>query len=565
MIVTNLPIFRAGDYGDKGKYSADDLTAIARDYEPSYHEAPVTTDHRQEGPAYGWVKHLRAVGETLHADVDVADEFAAEVRRGAFKKRSVELYRQFEKTGRPYLRALTFLGACPPHVKGMADPQFKDAGEHVACDFAEPCVDFAYMPDPDKPDTWRLRFRDADGKASVKMIESCARAISPGGLDGKQVVPPEDQAAVRARLREAYAEAGVAYDAMSEWVKEFATAAFSDVVTFAAEQKGKPGEYGVQIMRPGFTNDKARFYKPETVKRDGPRAFKGARMHTNHQTDTEARERPEGDVLTWVGNVVETWADDAGNLFGTCKVFDRKFRDKLEEMRAVGLLGEMRLSALGKGRFSRTRIEGVEADVCERIIKGRQVDFVTEDNAGGRVLFADAEDDIDLMTEDQIKRRRPELFGLQAGKEAEEMAQIEELQEALKASEAKNAEMAATIEAEKTEREKAVREAAQAKIAEAVKGAAELPAPVKARLIERFKDAANDDGVAEAIDAERALGAAWREANKPKGVGGSEAPTEPEDQKADVARLRWVEMFTAQGYSKETAEHMADRAMAGRQ
>lgn len=132
-----IEVFRAGDYGPKGVYSPDDVRQLAADYDPSWHEAPVTLDLRQEGPAYAWVEGLRCAGDVLVARLkDLHESLVEWVRQGAYKKRSIELYRSFARTGRPYLRALSFLGACPPEVKGLADPVFnEDEGERVVVEF----------------------------------------------------------------------------------------------------------------------------------------------------------------------------------------------------------------------------------------------------------------------------------------------------------------------------------------------------------------------------------------------------------------------------------------------
>jgi len=132
-----IEVFRAGDYGPKGAYAPEDLARIAEDYNPAWHEAPVTVDHRQDGPAFGWVTGLRCVGEVLVARLkDIHESLREWIRQGAYKKRSVELYRSFARTGRPYLRAVSFLGACPPEVKGLADPIFRqDEGERIIVEF----------------------------------------------------------------------------------------------------------------------------------------------------------------------------------------------------------------------------------------------------------------------------------------------------------------------------------------------------------------------------------------------------------------------------------------------
>lgn len=133
-----LEVFRAGDFGPRGAYSEDDLEVMARDYDPQSHEAPVTVDHCQEGPALGWVRALRRSGGALLARLGGLDAgFLEQLKSGAFKKRSVELYRGFEGTDRPYLKALTFLGAGAPVVKGMADPAFSENDPSVWIQWAE--------------------------------------------------------------------------------------------------------------------------------------------------------------------------------------------------------------------------------------------------------------------------------------------------------------------------------------------------------------------------------------------------------------------------------------------
>lgn len=125
-----VEVFRAGDYGAKGRYGEAELEAIAADYDPARHEAPVTLDHRQEGPADGWVSGLRRAGDRLLATLArLSPRLRDLLAAGAYKKRSVELYRAFRATGRPYIKAVSFLGAAAPEVKGLADPVFGDGDE----------------------------------------------------------------------------------------------------------------------------------------------------------------------------------------------------------------------------------------------------------------------------------------------------------------------------------------------------------------------------------------------------------------------------------------------------
>lgn len=140
--VSNVEVFRAGTYGEE-TYTAQDLEQVARDYDPKLHEAPVTVDHVQTGPAYGWVTAVRAQGRKLMADMTLQPWFAGMVERREFVKRSVELYTDAQGaigrplSGRFYLKAVSFLGAAAPRVKGMKDIFHQDQKEVLIVAFSD--------------------------------------------------------------------------------------------------------------------------------------------------------------------------------------------------------------------------------------------------------------------------------------------------------------------------------------------------------------------------------------------------------------------------------------------
>lgn len=127
-----MEIFRAGDYGDKGKYTPADLDRMVAAYDPAKHEAPLVLGHPEDdAPAMGWVESLRRAGNTLLAKMrQVQPQLEEFVRSGMYKKRSVAFYP--DRT----LRHVGFLGAMPPEVKGLADVKFRD-GQFEAIDFNE--------------------------------------------------------------------------------------------------------------------------------------------------------------------------------------------------------------------------------------------------------------------------------------------------------------------------------------------------------------------------------------------------------------------------------------------
>lgn len=119
-------VFKAGKY-PQGKFTKKEIAEIAKNYDPKFCEAPITIDHQQSGPAYGWVETVKAEGDKLKvAFKDVPTEFEKDVNDGKYKKVSVELYRNLEGKG-AYLKAVSFLGAATPQVKGLEPIKFMES------------------------------------------------------------------------------------------------------------------------------------------------------------------------------------------------------------------------------------------------------------------------------------------------------------------------------------------------------------------------------------------------------------------------------------------------------
>lgn len=128
--MTFFEIFKAGTY-PQGKFSKEQIEEIAKNYDPNFCEAPITLDHEQSGPAFGWVESLKTEKGVLKASFkDVTDDLKSFVNDGKYKKVSVEIYRNLEGK-KPYLKAVSFLGASIPQVKGMESVQFKEGESDV--------------------------------------------------------------------------------------------------------------------------------------------------------------------------------------------------------------------------------------------------------------------------------------------------------------------------------------------------------------------------------------------------------------------------------------------------
>lgn len=123
-------VFKAGNY-PQGKFTKEEVQELANNYDPSFCEAPITLDHEQKGPAYGWVDKLKEEDGLLKASFkNLSPELKDFVSKGKYKKISVEIYRELEGK-KPYLKAVSFLGASIPQVKGMQAVEFKEGKSDV--------------------------------------------------------------------------------------------------------------------------------------------------------------------------------------------------------------------------------------------------------------------------------------------------------------------------------------------------------------------------------------------------------------------------------------------------
>ena len=68
---------------------------------------------------------------------------------------------------------------------------------------AFPARAFAFVPDAEKPSTWKLRvWEDLEKKVTVRQLGRAAAAFSPGGFRGQRVQIPEDAGLRLQRLQE---------------------------------------------------------------------------------------------------------------------------------------------------------------------------------------------------------------------------------------------------------------------------------------------------------------------------------------------------------------------------
>lgn len=134
-----LHIFKPGQWktmaGELIDFSEADLQATAAAYDPKVSKAPLVIGHpKADKPAQGWARELQATDRGLFALADQVDPaFAESVRDGRYGTISARFYRPTDasnpKPGVWYLRHIGFLGAQPPGVKGLDEPEFAEGAE----------------------------------------------------------------------------------------------------------------------------------------------------------------------------------------------------------------------------------------------------------------------------------------------------------------------------------------------------------------------------------------------------------------------------------------------------
>ncbi len=348
------------------------------------------------------------------------------------------------------------------------------------------------------------------------------------------------------------------------------------------------GVLTVTVIKPGFSKNSTklkesgktlpRYYPASTLKRDH-KIFNGSKMFADHQTESEAKSRPEGSVKDWVASLGETWVESDGTVMGKATVIDPQFKEKLDTLSKNGLLKEMKTSVRIAAGVTEGEAEGKEAAVIESILSNKSVDFVTYAGAGGQVEAMESqavEGDVDLVSEAVLRDRRPDLVELIESRARKENTDVKTLEQQLK--EANDKLTALTTERDdlktklneadgpevtpkkfkalQAENAKLLKENEELTNGQAKRDATEklgkllkeskLPEASQKRLQERFKDATSDEDFVEAIKDEQDYVKTIAGPTRVKHLGESGSNV---DHKANV-----IESFKAMGMSEEQAK-----------
>lgn len=434
-----------------------------------------------------------------------------------------------------------------------------------------PVAAYAYVGDPEKSTTWKLRlWEDLEKKVTRAQLGRAAAALSPGGFRGQKVaIPSADLPTVKRKIRAEYRKLDVEPEDMPRWVRENETRELIRGFIPLTEAKFDKGRATVVVIKAGFNETEDRYYPAEVLKRDYG-VFEGMKMYADHPTDEEEKARPERSIRDWVATLTEVTCDENGIVTGVAEIVEPWLMQKLASLRDKEMLSEMGISINAVGSASKATIDGKETLVIEKLVACRSVDFVTEPGAGGVVTLyeSDRSYDIDLVELSTLKEKRPDLVKeIEAKVKAEiikEVKRMSEQEERITELEGQITTLTAERDtlkeaAEKAEKDKAKAEA-QAVIKEAV-DKAELPDAAKERILDSFKDAESADGIEEAITTEKDYIAKLAEAGKVKGLGRTQADS---DKDKEALKESFKKSYIAQGETEEDAEKLAETAVSGR-
>lgn len=136
-----LEIFRAGNYGEKGTWTPEDLKEIVETSNANNIEAPIVVGHSSsdKDPCHGVLGKLRLAGDTIMAPVKrITGALKDAFNKGEYPNWSAEIYPDLHGTGKKALRRLAFLGATPPEVKGLkAYGTFSDTDKYTTVNFSD--------------------------------------------------------------------------------------------------------------------------------------------------------------------------------------------------------------------------------------------------------------------------------------------------------------------------------------------------------------------------------------------------------------------------------------------
>lgn len=242
------------------------------------------------------------------------------------------------------------------------------------------------LSENDDEDTWHLPYQ-RQGVLDPLLMEACYMALTKG-IDGV-FYEGDDAAQALAKLKEIYATENMRlpdaeqfvdtesiHEALAESVGGVAESVLGEAGTDSA-----PLTMRVKLIEPGFGNAKDKhYYGPEMLRRCAD-VFKNAKMYESNHDDRQKSTRTWVSTITGIVDYSPTGAPIAEVV-----VHDPNFAERVRNLNAKGLLGQLPCSILADGQVKAGTINGQRANIVEAITAASSVDWVTRAGAGGQAM-----------------------------------------------------------------------------------------------------------------------------------------------------------------------------------
>jgi hypothetical protein len=242
------------------------------------------------------------------------------------------------------------------------------------------------LAENDDEDTWHLPYQ-RQGVLDPMLMEACYVALTKG-IDGV-FYEGEDAAQALAKLKEIYATANMSlpdvdtyvdtetvHEALAESVGGVAESVLGEAGTDSA-----PLTMRVKLIEPGFGNAKDKHYYGSEMLRRCADVFKNAKMFETNHDDRQKSTRTWVSTITGIVDYSPTGAPIAEVV-----VHDPSFAERVRNLSAKGLLGQLPCSILADGQVKTGTINGQKANIVEAITAASSVDWVTRAGAGGQAM-----------------------------------------------------------------------------------------------------------------------------------------------------------------------------------
>ena len=199
-----IEIARTGTFTDSlGRvqtFTAADLAAIARSYDPEQRDAPLVFGHPQSdsAPAFGWVQKLQSEGEKLFASFAHVPSVVRDlVAQGHYRHVSMSLM-----PDRVTLRHVALLGAAQPAIDGLKAVELAEGTGAICIDCPPPTNHEGADMNPEE-----LQRQIGQLQAQIEALKAENAALKDALEDSKEDMQTADSAKAAAEQKAAQANA----------------------------------------------------------------------------------------------------------------------------------------------------------------------------------------------------------------------------------------------------------------------------------------------------------------------------------------------------------------------